>query len=151
MHIRQLMIIIFSKNIIEKNAQKNFYYCHLINFTSIKSRKSSLPVITDCEHRIYSDKSEEDGTARMKSGLRWKGSKNSEIRKKMDQLRIRGVRSYTPDRDICFDISSKVTLIYGQSQSIFMTSRRINTGTMPLRVCTSATFRFLIRNTLIVN
>ncbi|EOH3697555.1 MULTISPECIES: AAA family ATPase [Enterobacteriaceae] len=37
--------------------------------------------------------------------------------KKMAQLRIRGVRSYAPDRDICFDLSSKVTLIYGQNGS----------------------------------
>ncbi|WP_097724966.1 AAA family ATPase [Escherichia coli] len=35
----------------------------------------------------------------------------------MAQLRIRGVRSYAPDRDICFDLSSKVTLIYGQNGS----------------------------------
>ncbi|HCD4282199.1 TPA: AAA family ATPase, partial [Klebsiella pneumoniae] len=35
----------------------------------------------------------------------------------MTQLRIRGVRSYAPDRDICFDLSSKVTLIYGQNGS----------------------------------
>lgn len=35
----------------------------------------------------------------------------------MAQLRIRGVRSYSPDRDICFDLSSKVTLIYGQNGS----------------------------------
>ncbi|HGD8511674.1 TPA: AAA family ATPase [Escherichia coli] len=30
---------------------------------------------------------------------------------------MRGVRSYAPDRDICFDLSSKVTLIYGQNGS----------------------------------
>lgn len=35
----------------------------------------------------------------------------------MAQLRIRGVRSYAHDRDICFDFSSKVTLIYGQNGS----------------------------------
>ncbi|MFZ5316477.1 AAA family ATPase [Enterobacter asburiae] len=35
----------------------------------------------------------------------------------MAQLRIRGVRSYAPDRNICFDLSSKVTLIYGQNGS----------------------------------
>jgi len=35
----------------------------------------------------------------------------------MAQLRIRGVRSYAPDRDVCFDLSSKVTLIYGQNGS----------------------------------
>lgn len=35
----------------------------------------------------------------------------------MARLRIRGVRSYAPDRDICFDLSSKVTLIYGQNGS----------------------------------
>lgn len=32
-------------------------------------------------------------------------------------LSIRGVRSYAPDRDICFDLSNKVTLIYGQNGS----------------------------------
>ncbi|CAI9395412.1 TPA: AAA family ATPase [Salmonella enterica] len=35
----------------------------------------------------------------------------------MAHLRIRGVRSYAPDREICFDLSSKVTLIYGQNGS----------------------------------
>ncbi|MBN3218217.1 AAA family ATPase [Pectobacterium polaris] len=35
----------------------------------------------------------------------------------MAQLKIRGVRSYAPDRDICFDLSNKVTLIYGQNGS----------------------------------
>ncbi|EBP3563135.1 AAA family ATPase [Salmonella enterica] len=35
----------------------------------------------------------------------------------MAQLKIRGVRSYAPDRDIFFDLSSKVTLIYGQNGS----------------------------------
>lgn len=35
----------------------------------------------------------------------------------MAQLTIRGVRSYAPDRDVCFDLSSKVTLIYGQNGS----------------------------------
>lgn len=46
------------------------------------------------------------------------GSQNSGIRRtRLAQLKIRGVRSYAPDRDICFDLSNKVTLIYGQNGS----------------------------------
>lgn len=48
---------------------------------------------------------------------RWIVMPSGTRKERMAQLTLRGVRSYAPNSDVCFDLSNKVTLIYGQNGS----------------------------------